>query len=299
MESLNRLALFVQVTESQSFVAAGRVLGISASAVGKGIARLERHLGVRLFHRNTRSINLTVEGTLFLERCRRILGELEAAEHELSQNTQEPSGRLRVSLPLVLGLFPVVLPAFMRRYPGIELDLDFSDRLVDVIEEGFDVVVRSGIPEDSRLRARQLGAFHLQLVGSPAYFAAHGTPRVPADLEQHACLHYKFPSTGKLQKWPLLLSPGESEPQLPTTLVCNHADTLIRVASEGMGITCLPDFAIRDALASGQLQTVLEDRNQHAGHFRALWPCYKQMPAKLRVFVDFLTEHLFLDQSQV
>lgn len=297
MDSLNRLALFVQVTESQSFVAAGRVLGISASAVGKGIARLEEHLGVRLFHRNTRSINLTVEGSLFLERCRRILGELEAAEHELSQNTQEPSGRLRVSLPLVLGLFPVVLPTFMRRYPGIELDLDFSDRLVDVVEEGFDVVVRSGTPEDSRLHGRLIGTFQLKLVGSPAYFAERGIPRRPADLEQHACLHYKFPSTGKIQKWPLNLLPGESEPQLPSTLVCNQADTLIRIASAGLGIACLPDFAIRDALANGELHTVLDERNRHTGQFQALWPCYKQMPTRLRVFVDFLAEHLFPNQA--
>ncbi|MGO1252808.1 MAG: LysR family transcriptional regulator, partial [Alcaligenes aquatilis] len=144
MDSLNSFVVFVQVAEVRSFVAAGRLLGVSASAVGKSVARLEEKLGVRLFHRSTRSVSLTAEGSLFLERSRRILAEIEAAEQELSQATTMPHGRLRVSLPLVSSLLLPVLGEFMREYPEIELDLDFSDRLVDVIEEGFDAVVRTG-----------------------------------------------------------------------------------------------------------------------------------------------------------
>ncbi len=136
MDSLNGFMVFVQVAETRSFVAAGRLLGVSASAVGKSVARLEEKLGVRLFHRSTRSVTLTAEGTLFLERSRRILAEIEAAEQELSQASSAPRGRLRVSLPLVSSLVLPVLGEFMATYPDIELDLDFSDRLVDVIEEG-------------------------------------------------------------------------------------------------------------------------------------------------------------------
>lgn len=192
MDSLNGFVVFVQVAETRSFVAAGRELGVSASAIGKSVARLEEKLGVRLFHRSTRSVTLTAEGTLFLERSRRILAEIDAAELELSQASAAPRGRLRVSLPLVSSLMLPVLGEFMRAYPQIELDLDFTDRMVDVIEEGFDAVVRTGEPADSRLSARRLGSFHMRLVASPDYLARCGVPQTPADLEQHSCLHYRF-----------------------------------------------------------------------------------------------------------
>lgn len=176
MESLNGIAFFVQAAETRSFSQAGRSLGVSSSAVGKGVSRLEERLGVRLFHRSTRSITLTAEGALFLERCRRILCEVEAAELELSETLEAPRGRLRISLPLVGMLVMPALTAFMRRYPAIELDVDFTDRLVDVVEEGFDVVMRTGDPIDSRLMSRPLGGYRLQLVASPGYLACRGTP---------------------------------------------------------------------------------------------------------------------------
>lgn len=144
MDRLYSFTVFAQVAETRSFVEAGRLLGVSASAVGKSVARLELKLGVRLFHRSTRSITLTAEGILFLERCQRILAEIEAAEQELLHAATAPSGRLRVSLPLISSLVLPVLGDFMYAYPDIELDLDFTDRLVDVIEEGFDAVVRTG-----------------------------------------------------------------------------------------------------------------------------------------------------------
>ena len=142
MESLGSLNAFVQAAGARSFTVAGRQLGVSASAIGKAVARMEDRLGVRLFHRSTRSIALTAEGSLFLERCRRIFSEIEAAELELSQTQEAPRGTLRVSLPLVATLMMPTLVGFMRAYPKISLDLDFSDRVVDVIEEGFDAVVR-------------------------------------------------------------------------------------------------------------------------------------------------------------
>ncbi|KAF1054124.1 MAG: HTH-type transcriptional regulator PgrR [Stenotrophomonas maltophilia] len=293
MDSLTGLRVFLQVADTLSFAQAARLLGLSASAVGKSIARLEERLGVRLFHRSTRSLSLSNEGQLFLERCRRILGELEAAQFELTQNTDQPRGRLKISMPLVSGLFPQVLPQFMRDYPQIELDIDFTDRLVDVIEEGFDVVVRSGELRDSRLKARKLGDFRLLLVAAPAYLRQHGTPQVPADLARHICLHYRFPSSGRVQKWPLTLAPDEPEPRLDGNLYCNTADTLINVASQGVGITCLPDFAVRTALVDGQLVQVLAAHTHHRGAFHAVWPAARQMPLKLRVFVDFLGDRLF------
>ncbi|MBS0370821.1 MAG: LysR family transcriptional regulator [Proteobacteria bacterium] len=293
MDSLNGFMVFVQVAETRSFVAAGRLLGVSASAVGKSVSRLEEKLGVRLFHRSTRSVSLTAEGTLFLERSRRILAEIEAAELELSQATSAPRGRLRVSLPLVSSLVLPVLGEFMRDYPAIELDLDFTDRLVDVIEEGFDAVVRTGEPADSRLSARRLGVFRSMLVASPDYLARRGTPQVPADLLQHACLHYRFPNSGKLETWALRQAPGEPELPLPTSMICNNIETRVCFALQGLGIAYLPEFAIREPLADGRLRAVLTAHVERTGVFHVLWPASKHPSPKVRAFVDFLCARVF------
>src|SRR5690606_11975987 len=127
-----------------------------------------------------------------------------------------------------------------------------------------------GEPADSRLMSRYLYGFRLLLVGSPRYLAANGTPRLPADLARHACLQHKFPSTGKLEPWPLRIAPGEAETMLPTSMVCNTSEALVDVARAGLGIACLPDFMVQDALASGELHTVLDDFNDHRGSFRML-----------------------------
>ncbi|HBQ90853.1 LysR substrate-binding domain-containing protein [Alcaligenes aquatilis] len=301
MDSLNSFVVFVQVAEVRSFVAAGRLLGVSASAVGKSVARLEEKLGVRLFHRSTRSVSLTAEGSLFLERSRRILAEIEAAEQELSQATTMPHGRLRVSLPLVSSLLLPVLGEFMREYPEIELDLDFSDRLVDVIEEGFDAVVRTGNPTDSRLSARRLGSFRSMLVASPDYLARQGIPKVPADLLNHTCLHYRFPNSGKLEPWALHRATDESELTLPTSMICNNIETRVCFAVQGLGIAYLPEFSISEPLADGRLQTVLDDYAERTGVFYILWPASKHPSPKVRAFVDFLCARVFpavLDTSQ-
>src|ERR1700723_1058026 len=197
MDSLGALSAFVRAAEARSFTVAGRQLGVSSSAVGKAVSRMEERLGVRLFHRSTRSITLTAEGALFLERCRRIFSEIEAAELELSQMQEAPRGTLRVRLVLAGMLMMPTLVAFMRTYPEIVLDLDFSDRVVDVIEEGFDAVVRFADVGDSRLMSRALGTYRRRLVAAPAYLTARGVPLIPNALKAHACLHPKFPPRGK------------------------------------------------------------------------------------------------------
>ena len=293
MDSLSGFVVFNRVAETCSFVAAGQSLGISASAVGKRVARLEGRLGVRLFHRSTRSITLTAEGALFLERSRRILAEIEATEQELSQANGAPRGRLRVSLPQVTGLVMPALAEFMARYPDIELDLDFSDRMVDIIGEGFDVVMRGGQPLDSRLNAKFLGHFQHRLVASPDYLREHGLPEHPRDLAGHRCLHYRFPSSGKLETWPLRREHPEQDYDIPISMVCNHVETRICFALNHRGITCLPDFSVRAALASGSLVSVLDDFIERRGSFYLLWPSGRQVPPRLRVFIDFMLERVF------
>lgn len=296
MDSLTGFTVFVAVAEARSFVAAGRALGVSASAVGKSIARLEDKLGVRLFHRSTRSITLTAEGGLFLERSRRILAEIEAAEQELSQAAGAPHGRLRVSLPLVSTLVLPVLSDFMRLHPAVQLDLDFTDRMVDVIDEGFDAVVRTGQPTDSRLSARQVGTFRQMLVASPAYLAQRGVPQASADLLLHSCLHFRFPHNGKLDTWPL---PGEDDQppwSPPISMVCNNIETRVCFAVQGRGIAFLPDFSIRDQLADGRLVQVLPGCERSSA-FHVLWPASRHPSPKVRALVDFLCEHLFAAPS--
>ncbi len=293
-DSLSELSAFTQAAELRSYVAAGRILGISASAVGKSVMRLEEKLGVRLLHRSTRHISLTAEGKLFHERCLRILADVEDAHAEVVSMSSTPRGKLRVSLPVITyRLLLPILPLFTARYPEIKLDLDFNDRLVDVIDEGIDVVIRSGDLTDSRLTARTLGPFRFHIVGSPAYFAQHGLPLTPADLQEHKCLHYNFPTTGKLQEWQITSGDG-SPPSLPVDLVCNNIEALILSASQGMGLAYLPDFVMREQIQKTDLLTVLDSHTQTEGVFSALWPSSRYLSPKLRVFVDFICENSVL-----
>jgi DNA-binding transcriptional LysR family regulator len=284
---------FVRAAECRSFVTAGRLLGVSSSAIGKSVMRLEEKLGVRLFNRSTRHISLTEEGALFFDRCRRILEDIENAELELTKLTDSPRGRLRVSMPAVgYRLLMPVLPAFCRAYPNIELELDFSDRLVDVIEEGFDMVIRSGDLNDSRLMARRLRPFRFVLCGAPAYFAERGTPARVQDLAHHACLRFRYPSNGKLQEWSLPEAGAPLDLQLPSTTTFSNVEAVLCAAIGGMGIACLPDFVADEALRDGRLTMILQDPSSVDGMFWMLWPSNRYMVPKLRVLVDFLSSRL-------
>jgi DNA-binding transcriptional LysR family regulator len=292
MDSLGSLNAFVRAAETRSFTVAGRQLGVSSSAIGKSVARMEERLGVRLFHRSTRSVTLTAEGALFLERCRRIFSEIEAAELELSQTHEAPRGTLRVGLPLAGMLMIPTLVAFMRAYPEIMLDLDFSDRVVDVIEEGFDAVVRFADAGDTRLMSRALGTYRRRLVAAPAYLAAKGVPKTPNDLKAHACLHHRFPTSRRFEQWPVPPEQAGVEIELPKTAVASTLEPLIHMAEQGLGIAYLPDFAIGRQLREGLLVTVLDDYTDRSGPLRVLWPSSRHLAPKLRAFVDFLAANL-------
>lgn len=294
MDRLTGLAAFVRTADLGSFVASGRVLGLSASAVGKAVTKLELQLGARLFQRSTRSLRLTEEGRLFHERCRRILDDLDDAQAMLARAMEAPRGRLRVSMPIVsYHLLLPVLPEFTNRFPDIELDLDFNDRLVDLIDEGVDVAIRSGDLPDSRLMARSLRPFQLLLCASPAYLGRHGIPECPRDLDGHLGVRFRFPNSGKLQDWPLTLPPGEPEPRVRTVLTCNNMEALRGAAVGGLGIGCMPDFLAREPLAAGTLRTVLGEHIKAPAQFFMLWPSSRHLSPKVRVFVDFLSEQLF------
>lgn len=294
MDSLSGLMAFVRTADLGSFVMAGRVLGLSASAVGKAVTRLEQQLGIRLFQRSTRSLRLTEEGRAFHERCRRILDDLDDARAMLARTLDVPRGRLRVSTPIVsYHLLLPVLPEFMERYPEIEIDLDFNDRLVDLIDEGVDVAIRSGELPDSRLMARTLRPYQMLLCAAPSYLERHGRPECPRDLDAHLGIRFRYPNSGKLQAWPLTLPPGEAELRTRTVLTCNNMEALRGATVAGLGIGCMPDFLVRDPLARGELLTLLDDRIDAPGHFSLIWPSNRNLSPKVRVFVDFIGERLF------
>lgn len=294
MDNINGMLAFVRAAQFQSFTAAGERLGISASAVGKSVARLETRLNVRLFNRSTRRISLTDEGQLFFERCQAIVSQIEEAEHELSRLSSLPRGKLRVSLPAIG--YRILLPylaEFMQRYPEIELELDFSDRMVDIIAEGVDVAVRSGELTDSEMMSRTLGPFRFVIVGSPGYFARHPQPQHPQDLLQHLCLRYRFPKNGQFQSWDFK---EDYHITLPVPLSFNNLEGLLQASLRGVGLTYVPQFIVREYLASGELISVLEDCLSDAGKFSMVWPSSRHLLPKIRVFIDFLTEKKVLGE---
>jgi len=295
MDSLSGIVAFVKTAETLSFVGAARSLGISPSAVGKNVARLEQTMGVRLFQRSTRRVHLTAEGALFFERCRRILDDLQDAEAMLSHAVQAPRGKLRVSLPTVGYRFLLPhLPEFRRLYPEIEMDLDFSDNLVDVIDEGVDVAIRSGSLPDSRLMARRLGPFRFVLCAAPSYLKREGIPRTLAALEQHDCVHYRFVTTGKLMNWSMAAGTDGAPLRLRSVMTCNNMEAVLAAAIDGHGIAYMPDFIARQAISEGRLRTVLDDLITDQGQFWAVWSSSRHLTPKIRVFVDFIATRLFV-----
>ncbi len=292
MDYFGALGAFVQSAETRSFTEAGRRLGISSSAVGKAVARLEEELGTRLLHRSTRSITLTAEGGLFLDRCQRILTEFESARAELSEASSTPQGRLRVGLPHIGKYFMHHLIDFQQAFPDIELEMSFTDRLVSVIDEGFDAVIRIGEISDSRLTIRRLSSYQHYLVASPDYLLRRGTPLRPVDLTFHACLRYRFPSSGKLAGWPLNAQGETGALELPQSVIADGTGPLQAMAEAGVGIALLPDFAIAESLSEGRLVSVLADYVQDQRSVCILWPSSRQSLPKIKVFVDFMGARL-------
>lgn len=187
-------------------------------------------------------------------------------------------------------MLPMISP-FMERYPQIELDLDFSDRLSDVIEDGMDVVIRGGELSDSRLISRRLGSFQLCIVGSPGYFLRHGVPSCPDELSDHSCLHYRYPGSGRIAQWPLQYAVSRGGIQtVPLTLICNSLEVLLYMVKQGRGIACLPDYSIKEALTTGEVKPILNHEMTHTTTFHMLWPSARQMTPKVRVFVDYMAE---------
>lgn len=289
MDKFNDLHAFFKTAELGSFVAAGRALGLTASAVGKSVARLEAALGVRVLQRSTRRMQLTDEGRLLQAHCERLLHELDDTRALMARMREQPRGKLRLSAPIVLHhvLLPL-LPDFLARYPEMEIDADFSDRAPDLIAEGIDLAIRSTWPADSRLVSRPLQAFTLRLWATPGYLERHGTPASVADLPRHAAIRFRHPDTGKLLPWPTLAGPMLAEPPARTLLAFNNIEAVLSATLRGLGIACMPDFLVAHAQAADRLQPVLAGELGAHGRYQALWPSSRHLSPKVRAFVDHL-----------
>lgn len=292
MNRLDAMNLFVRVADLGSFAAVANQVGVARSVVTRQIAALEEHLGVKLMVRTTRRLTLTTAGAAYLDKCRTILDLVETAEADVMEERLTPRGNLRISLPLSFGLRRIapLLPEFQKAYPEISLALDFSDRHVNLIDEGIDLSIRIIARLEANDVARKLGESRLLTVASPDYLARHGRPAHPAELSAHSCLGY----SAKANNRPLVFRvDGRSESiHVPFRLQANNGDALAAAAIQGLGITIQPDFIVAECLARGELETVLEAFEPAPLGIYALLPSNRYLPHRVRVLIDFLAKAL-------
>ncbi|MBD2248799.1 LysR family transcriptional regulator [Nostoc sp. FACHB-888] len=291
MKSLSNLLAFVRVAEAQSFAQASNDLGLSTSAVSKAVARLEADLGVKLFHRTTRSISLTSDGVQFYEGCQQLLGELDALEAEIQGNRATPKGQLTVSVPPSFGRVCLVsiIKEFTQTFPEISLDILMDDRQVDLAKEAVDVVIRTGQLSDSaNLIARQLFTYPLVVCGSPTYFKQHGRPQHPEQLQQHSCLNFRNRATGRIYPWSFTLEYKAEQYAVSGSVVFDNADAIVRSTIAGLGLSQMPGFLAAEAISSGNLVEVL---NAYRPLEVPVWICYldrRFVAPRIRSFVEFV-----------
>lgn len=293
-DSLGGIAAFVQAVQSGNFSSAAQRLHLSRSAVGKAVARLEEQLGVQLFQRTTRSQKLTAEGELFYQRCLRILAELEGAEDELGGGRQSPRGRLRLSMPVLLGrrcLAPILLEQ-AERWPDLQLELSFSDRKVDLLEEGIDLAIRSGSLDDTPgLRSRSLGRHLMVVCAAPAWLARHGTPQSLDELAQQPAVLYGRGAQGA--SWAFQGTTGKLlEIRPPARLLLDDLEAMLQAACRGLGVTRLPSWLVEAALREGELVALTFAERAQPIEIQAIWPAMRQLPVRMRLVLDELVERL-------
>ncbi|MBN8482558.1 MAG: LysR family transcriptional regulator [Xanthomonadales bacterium] len=290
MDKLQAMQLFVRVVDAGSFTAGAEQMGISRALASKQIQALEDTLGVRLLNRTTRRISLTDPGKNYYARAYDILNSLAEAEAEAAELQIEPRGRMRVSVPISFALrhLAPALAEFQRRFPRVELELGLNDRLVDLVDEGFDMAIRISRLADSSLVARRIAPASLVLVASPAYLERAGTPRHPHDLAAHNALIYTL--APKPDEW-VFTRDGDTVPvRIAGNLYVNNGDYVLAAALADSGIGLLPTFIAFDALQDGRLVPLLGDWQVPPIGIHAVYPQTRALPAKTRALIDFLVE---------
>ncbi|MDX6914957.1 LysR family transcriptional regulator [Pectobacterium carotovorum] len=291
---LNRIgdiAAFVAAVDSGSYTRAAGSVGLSRSAIGKSITRLESQLGVRLLNRTTRQLSLTEEGRIMYERCKQILEDLEDVDATMALRREKPTGTLRLTAPLSLGqrhILPII-DRFLKQWPELRADIVFTDRYVDLIEEGFDIAIRIGEPrDDSRILTRTIATQHMVTCASPEYLARRGTPTTPETLNQHDTIFFR--SAEKRRNWRYMTPTGDFIYDGPGRMDIDSSEAMLSSAISGFGIIQLPDYLAFRALEAGDLVAVLTEFRVEPEPVRIIYPSKRHLSPRIRGFVDLIAE---------
>jgi DNA-binding transcriptional LysR family regulator len=291
MDRLRAFEVFVAVVARQGFARAADALGTSPANVTRYVAELESHLGARLLNRHSRKLSLTESGEALYERAQAILHDVAEAEAISSSATLEPQGRLRINAPVSFGLRQLapLWPAYAKRHPKVELDVTLIDRVVDVVDEGYDLAIRISRAGSMQHAARKLATSHNFVCAAPAYLRRHGRPKTPDDLAHHACITYAYSATGN--EWPLVDDAGRPHPvRVNSVMQTNNGDTALHAALAGLGIIWQPSFLVGPELRAGRLVPVLPGWRVPDIDVLAIYPSRRHLTAKVRTMIDFLAE---------
>jgi DNA-binding transcriptional LysR family regulator len=290
---LNDIIVFTKVVETKSFTGAADVLGLPKSTVSRKLAQLEERLGVRLVQRTTRKLALTEIGEAYYERCSRIVADIHAAEQLVTDMQSTPRGRLRItaSVDFSTRFLGTIVAEFLAEHPDINVEIEGTDRIVDLIDEGYDLAVRFGPMPESTLIARRLCALHLVLCASPAYLAKRGTPTTIDELDEHD--HVLFTPTSRNQAW-TIVGPGDAQFEFgrPARFASNNFGAVVEVAQAGGGIAIISEFMISEELKQGTLVRVLPEWRTRPTEAHAVYPARQNLPPRLTLFLDHLAKSL-------
>lgn len=294
MDRFEAMRVFVRIVELSSFTKAADDLQLPRASVTHTIQQLEKRLGVRLLQRTTRQVSATADGAAYFQRCQRLLADLEEAESAFHQSALQPRGKLRVDLQGTFSRHFVMpyLGEFMDRYPGMELEIGVGDRLVDLVREGVDCVLRSGEPRDSSMVARRMAQLRQVTCASAGYIARHGLPRTLEELKSHRAVNYLSSSTGKVLPFEFIVDGQLRTLQLRGPVTVNHAEAYVTCCEAGLGVVQVPRYHIEDKLADGRLCLLLPEMPPPMMTVSVLYPHHRQLSPRVRVFVDWLAQRL-------
>lgn len=292
MDRFLEMRIFTAVVDAGSFVGGAEALRMSKAAVSRHVNELERRLGVRLLHRTTRRLSLTPEGEVFLSRCRDLLANLEEAEDEITSQGETARGLLRVNVPVTYGIrrLAPLWGAFRNRHPQVRLDITLADRVVDLVEEGYDLAIRIGTLSSSSLIRRELAVTRLRVCASPEYLSVHGTPSHPDELSGHSVIAYSYWSAG--DEWRLQGPHGLVSVRTRACISTNNGDTCRAAALAGQGIVLQPDFVVGDDIEAGRLVELMPEYSAGQLGVHAVYPSRRYVAPKVRALIAFLSEQL-------
>ena len=299
MDKLNAISVFCKVIETQSFTQTANQQNISVAMASKLVSQLEEHLKTRLLQRTTRKIVPTEAGMLYYQRCQAILLDLSEADSSISNMATSLQGNLLISVPRDFGLLYIspILPKFIELHPNLHVEIEFEDKRVDLVAEGYDLALRIGYMQDSSLVARKISSSPMHFVASPSYLESRGTPLTPDDLEYHQGLLYK--SSLNQVHWQSTKANQIQRYKIQSKVVSNNGMALLEMTKAGLGISNSPSFFVKDALASGELVEILSEYKQKPLDIYVVYPNRRHLPAKVRAFIEFLASLGLCENSQI